>query len=389
MSQFLAAYERYAMSVTDAPYDFLHAAGLACLSTISLGRRWIDRGSSGIQPNLYLMLLAGSSRDRKSTAVDMATDLIREVEPSRVGPSDFSSEGLVWSLVPRGDVKPKTKIVLPFPEFGDFLATAAKHHGSSLSPTLCQLYDGKSFERTRSGKPSLKIRNPRVALFGAVAFGMMERYADPTDWVTGFFARILWISPTERRPRFTTIPPANPRGLAEVRGALKELRFALKAARAPMALRDDAIKLYEEFSASIPEDLPDPAQAAQRERLLFSILKLAMLYQIDANHNAAIDVDAMTRACRFGQRAWDSFQIAYADSSGTPLARLAKRIWKRLSEAGVGKTVPQRELYRQVHATVDEFMPALEMLIKMQVVKMGEREAGSRTWKALEPYPKT
>lgn len=383
MSQFLAAFERYAVTVTDAPMDFLHAAGLACLSTVSLSRRWIERGN-GIHPNLFLMLLAGSSADRKSTAVDLGIDLLKKVEKGRVGPEDFSGEGLVSGLAARGDTKPKTKIILPLPEFGNYLATAGRQHGSTLSPTLCRIYDGGSFDRQRSGKPTQRIIKPRVSLLGGVAFGMLAKYGDPTDWVTGFYARMLWIMPSQRRPRFPVAPEPDRAAGRIAQENLADLRLQLKSGPKPLSIEPEALQAFEKFAASTPENHADPAVAATRERLMNAVWKLALLYQVDLDHNAPISRQATDNAVQLAMRAWDSFQIAYAASSGSQLGRNANRIWAHASAAQDGFT-PRRELYRKLHIPVDEFMPAMDVLLKLGVVRQRtkDRQAGLEV---LEPY---
>lgn len=382
MSQFLAAFERYAVTVTDAPMDFLHAAGLACLSTVSLSRRWIERGT-GIHPNIFLMLLAGSSADRKSTAVRLATELLERIEKNRVGPTDFSGEGLISNLASRGDVKAKTRIILPISEFGNYLATASRQHGTTLSPTLCQIYDGESFSRSRSGKPIQRIRKPRVSMLGGVAFGMLAKYGDPTDWVTGFYARILWVMPSQRRPRLSIIP--EPDRVAErlARESLADLRLQLKAAPRSLDIDPAALRTYDDFAASIPEDHTDPAPAATRERLMNAVWKLALIYQIDLDHNAPISRQAADSAIQFARRSWDSFKIAYAASSGSQLGRNANRIWAASGNAG--SFVPRRELYRKLHIAVDEFMPAAQVLITLGVVRqrIKNHQVGLEV---LEPY---
>lgn len=382
MSQFLAAFERYAVTVTDAPMDFLHAAGLACLSTVSLSRRWIERGT-GIHPNVFLMLLAGSSADRKSTAVRLATEILEKVEKGRVGPTDFSGEGLISSLAMRGDAKPKTRIILPISEFGNYLATASRQHGTTLSPTLCQIYDGESFSRVRSGKAPQRIVKPRVSMLGGVAFGMLAKYGDLTDWVTGFYARILWVTPSQRRPRFSIIPEPDRTAERMARESLMDLRLQLKAAPKPLDVSPGALQAYDAFSSSIPEDHGDPAVAASRERLMNAVWKLALIYQIDLDHNATISRQAMDNAIQFAHRAWDAFRIAHAASSDSQLGRNANRIWA--AAGSTGTFTPRRELYRKLHIAVDEFMPAAQVLITLGVVRqrVKDRQMGLEV---LESY---
>lgn len=393
MSQFLAQWEEYAQSVTDAPHDFLHAAGIVALSGISLGRRWLERGADGIHPAIYVMLLAGSSRDRKSYCVDkLAMKILRKVETKRVGPEDFSPEGLVTSYLPHDGVK-RNKKVIPQPEFGKYLARSKQQYGASTSAVLCQLYDGATFDYQRSGKPPLTVKAPLTSLFGGVAYGMLVQHGNPMDWVSGFYARMLWVIPRERRPKFDPPPPANPEGFERCVRALRDLRDRLKAARRPLALTKDAENYYIEFAKTIPDDLIDPALAASRERLMDAVLRLSIIYQVDLNHNTDISVHAMRLACDFGSRAWAATKVAYRESDGTEMDRDTVRIWRYLS-AQPEMAMCRRDLYRNLNMRVAAFNAASEGLIKLGVlVKTAVKTEGSAKplpgYKVIDAYVDT
>jgi hypothetical protein len=381
MSQFLAHWEEYAQSVTDAPIDFLHSAGLIALSGISLGRRWLDRGADGIHPAVYIMLLAGSSRDRKSYCVDkLAMKILRKVETKRVGPEDFSPEGLVTSYLPHDGIK-RNKKVIPQPEFGKYLARSKQQYGASTSAVLCQLYDGATFDYQRSGKPPLTIKAPLTSLFGGVAYGMLVQHGNPMDWVSGFYARMLWVIPRERRPKFDPPPPANPEGFERCVEALFDLKTRLKASRRALGLSKDAESHYIEFAKTIPDDLTDPALAASRERLMDATLRLSIIYQVDLDHNQDIGIAAMARACEFASRAWEATKVAYRESDGSELDRDTVRIWRYLTEQP-GMMMARRDLYRSLSMRVGAFNAASESLIKMGVLIKAPVPTGSDTGKS-------
>lgn len=392
MSQFLSRWEEYAHGVTDAPSDFLHAAGLIALSGITLGRRWIDRGVNGIHPNIYVMLLAGSSRDRKSYCVDdLGIGLLRDVESRRVGPEDFSPEGLVSSLIKRGDEPLRNKIIIPQPEFGKYLARSKQQYGASTSAILCQLYDGTTFDYQRSGKPPLTIKAPCVGLFGGVAFGMLAQHGNPMDWVSGFYARFLWVIPSARRPRNDITPPANPQGRAACVAALRDLKVRLKAAKRPLELSPGAREALSAFTATIPEEGLDAALSASRERLMNATLKLALIYQVDADHGAAISRESMVKATDFATRSWAACRLAYAETMETPVGKDVNRLWECLSEAPNGK-LSRREAYRKLHMGAANFNVAINILLqlgvvaKCSVVSATGAEKVVMGYQAIEPY---
>lgn len=390
MSQFLAQWEEYAQGVTDAPLDFLHSAGLMALSTVSLGRRWIDRGVNGVHPNLFLMLVAGSSRDRKSFCVsDLGMTLIRSVEPKRIGPEDFSPEGLVSTLLPK-DGKRLRAIVVPQPEFGEYLARSSKQYATTASSNLCKLYDGQTFNFKRSKGEMVAVKDPRVSFFGGVAFGMLAKYGDPADWATGFYARFLWVMPTSRRPRNEVIPPANEDGFARCSNALRDLRDRLKASRRSLGISEEAMKLVKDFGETIPEKDLNPDLSASRERLLNIVLKLGMLYQVDRDHNAHIGKEAMERAVIFATRSWIATKLAYSESTHSQLSKNANRIWKLLWES-TDNRLPRREAYRRLHLGASDFNAATDVLEKLGVLRKCQVAVEGTTkpvvgFMAAEPY---
>lgn len=401
MSRFLAAYEDLFAKSTDAPVEFGHAGGLAVLSTIALGRRWIERGASRIKPNVFMLLTADSSRDRKSTSVSIAVDIIKEVDARRVGPDDFTAEGLVSFMRHRGgenqqddedgefDTKKivtKSRIVLPIEEFGTYLA-ASGSYAKTLAATMCRLYDGRRIEKVRaSGKTVIVVEDPLVTMLGGVAYGMLERYADETDWITGFFTRIVWVTPVNRRVPYVTPPPTPTTQRKIVVDAAQSIynELVTSAHSGVMQLTPNANQIFQTFAENlkIDEKCEDPAVVAQRERLLNVIWKLSILYQIDIDSSYDISDVAVQRACTFAQQAWTSFKLVYARCSGTRQGRLIRRVWEYVSAHGEPSKrkldgsyesggVTRRQLYRGLGMSVGDVIPILDMLYHGGIIGHG------------------
>lgn len=369
MSRFLAAYDAYVSKLTDAPVEFGRSAGLALLSSIATGRRYLNKGM-GIHPNLFFLLMADSSRDRKSTSVDLAIELLREVETDRVGPDDFTGEGLLKIMRTRRPTKkgkvfpPRNKIMLPLPEFGVTLA-AQRSYAATMTGILCKLYDGSSFERARAAGPAIKIERPRVSMLGGCAFAMLEQFGEPMDWINGFFARCLFVTAQTRRPVYSSQPVRSQADFDAMLMALRDLRDELEntaqAGSDKMHLLPGAETTFDQLSAMIPVNESDLAATAQRERLMNTTLKLAMLYQIDIDPKQQIGALAMDAACQYALKAWEAFKLVYARSSGSPFGRLLTKIWVALTAAGMAG-IERRDLYRSVHCPLEQFLPAAELL---------------------------
>lgn len=330
MSRFLAAYEDLFAKSTDAPVEFGHAGGLAVLSTIALGRRWMDRGSETIHPNLFMLLCADSSKDRKSTSVKLAANLIRSEERSRLGPDNFTPEGLFTFMF-----KGHKELLLPIGEFGVFLSHASGH-SKGLYAEMCNLYDGQDIVKARS-KGDDTIERPLVTLFGGVAYGMLEKYMDPKAWDAGFYPRMLWVTPITRRPPFIIVPETPYTEQKIVWRNLKQLISDLQTTMdtcGKMTLAKGADKDYEAFAESLVSDekQEDATVNAQRERLKNIVWKLAMLYQIDIDPNSEISIAAMDSAYAFAKTSWISFKTVFDKTYGALTDRFNVKVWRYIHD---------------------------------------------------------
>lgn len=382
MSRFLSLYEEYVSKRTDAPKEFGHAAGLTCLSAVTIGNRWL---TSGLHPNLYVLLVGPSSRDRKSTSIELMVDILRDVAEKRMGPSDGTPEGLMHHMRrKRPPAVGNNKLLLTYSEFGHTLASAQRTYSSGLGPLLCQLYDGTSITRVRSGVKPLKVVDPRVSLIGGCAYGMLEKYVSAVDWEGGFFARIIFVRGLTRPNSFPSIPDLNEAERSLLRMKLADLIQELEATQGAMALLPETKSLYEDFIRSIPDESGDPAIVAHRERLINTIPKLALLYQVDEDPKCSIGLSAMRKAIWFGGTAWASFRDTYMRSSGHPRARLMRRLWRLVDESG--GTIAKRDLMRSCHLALHEFQPTLEQMRDTGIICFTTLPDGRLAVKLLEPY---
>ncbi len=370
MSRFLKAYSNYISTLTDAPIEFGQASALTILGMTAIGRRWIDRGS-GIRPNLFTMLVAGSSVDRKSTSVAAAIEVLKAVEPQRVGPKDFTAESLTFHMRKR-PIKTRNKMILPLEEFGEFLAVAKRGYGQTLMSTLCNLYDGNDFERLRSRKKPLHVEKPRLAILGGVSFGMLEKFSEPVDWATGFFSRMLFIQGLTRPPPMISQPAKDRRAEDLAIASLIDLRDEMKANPKALPIDKSAEAVYRQLTQKMVLS-DDPSISAYRERLLTSTWKLALIFQVDLNPQQPIAAPAMELASDLAFKIWVSFNVAYSRTSGSNRAKLTNRLWRRIGEKG-SEGISKRDLYRSAHVPIDEFLPSIEMLKQLGVIEISSRK---------------
>lgn len=313
-SRFIWPFRQFFLQATDAPFEYGEAAALMALSSIALGRRWLEYGN-GIKPNLFLMLAGASSVARKSTCVNYTKKLIQEVDDARVGPRDYTVEGLIRWMQEKDPQtnRVRNKVVLFAEEFGADLARMEAYAGTTATD-FCALYDGEGFEKVRAKGGVTRIDKPRVSLFAACAYPMLQRYLKPKDWLNGYLMRFVYVTPMTMREKFL-IQPQPPQHLwKQASIALKILRDDLQRMHYGMSLDPQAIALFTHAITQFDAHADTTANIAQTYKARFgvNILKLAMLYQIDEDPNAPVGYNAMQNAMQFAfTTCWPSFQSAY------------------------------------------------------------------------------
>lgn len=143
---------------TEVPQMFAAWSAIAGISAI-LGRRtYIEFGAGNIYPNMYITLVAGSGQMRKSTSIDMISDMLREIKPGpNIVAQKLTPEALIDSLkvVHTEDPAHFMKVTCTGFILADELATFLnkQSYEAGIAPLLIQFFDCKaSWEyRTKSG----------------------------------------------------------------------------------------------------------------------------------------------------------------------------------------------------------------------------------------------
>lgn len=308
-SVFIKSYIDYATQATDAPIEFAEAGALMCLSSISMRYR---RTMQGIIPNLFIILTGPSTKCRKSTSCDLAMKIISAVVPDREGPTDITPEGLLKIMSDTPKRQGRNTLVLCFSEFGRILSASTRTFGVGLGASLCDLYDGAKIFRTRSTSDDITVNDPMVSLIGGCAYRMFDLYTSAEDWGSGFFGRLLMIPGSQSREVKMMIPIADPALKTEAIYNLQYLHDYIKNTSNPndskglaLDISEEAVEIYINALKTEFVDLGDDEDlAAYRERIYVTMIKCALLYQIDINPDLPISRLAMQKSINFCRIAW-------------------------------------------------------------------------------------
>lgn len=340
MSRFIAPFRQFFFQACDASFEFGEATALMILASIAIGRRELDYGR-GIRPNLFLMLAGDSSVPRKTTCVNFAKQFVTEVDSERVGPRDYTMEGLLKWMQQKdpSTQKTKNKVSLFSEEFGADLARI-EAYAATMPTDLCALYDGESFEKARAQSGVLRVDRPRVNLFAACAYPFLKRYVKPRDWMGGFYMRFLFVTPTTLRQPYPIAPPFPHPEYQQALVALKCLRDDIqvtKGTHLKLRLDPQAEQLYASAIAQFGQYAKQlgPVAATYQGRFSTTLLKLALLYQLDIDPMSWVTALAVQQAVQFAfQICWPSFQEAYKQTALGEFETLFHAVYQTLHESG-------------------------------------------------------
>lgn len=395
---FMQAWSYFFERATDAPAAYGIGSGLMALSTISLGRLKLDNGQRGINSNLYMMLTGPSSIARKSTSVQFAQTAVETLEPSYVGPRDYTMEALAsWmatSVAPGHHQAHSTKrnrVCLFAEEFGADLAKRSQYN-ASFDTEFCHLYDGSSTEKIRAdSRKSVRVDSPRVNIFAACAHTFLERYLSYDDWMSGFLLRFLYVEPTALRPRFASQPTFPHAEWGEAMRNLQWIKQALDYRSGlglipGSGLSPEARAVYESYTdwlaSQVKEDGPPKNYLG---RFFHSVLKCALLAQLNIEpQSLVVSYAAMMDAVKWSADIfWPSFLSVFKLTTQNDPKSLKSRLAAFIAQnpnvpvGVVGKTF--LNAYR-VDAAIRE-------LVSMQVVDLVPMGDGTRVLRLRPETP--
>jgi hypothetical protein len=203
-------YIEWARTVGDAAVQYHEAGAFVILSTLLAGSVQLYTSYGRVVPNLWFMILADTTLTRKTTAMDLAVDMLVDIDPDTILATDGSIEGLMTSL----SMRPGRPSVFLRDEFSGLLEQVSKRdYYAGMLETLTKLYDGKLQKRVLR-KETIEVRDPRLILFTG---GIKERIYSllgPEHINSGFVPRFCFITAETDVMKVKPLGPPNPESLA-------------------------------------------------------------------------------------------------------------------------------------------------------------------------------
>jgi len=278
---------------TEVPSTFALWTGIFAISE-TLGRDcFIDQGHFTVYPNLYIVLVAGSAKCRKSTAINIATDFLKLVRPEvKILSQKLTPEAMI-SALSETTIKDKTKVVEEAVGcfINDELSTLIDRNtfASSLIPILTKLYDCKDFTYETRARGTESVINPCLSILGGSTIQWI-REAIPVHAIGGgFTSRVIFVyrATRERKIAWPTKSQENVEREKWIVSDLNEIRKL----RGSFGVTSEAIEIYtKEYDDFLDGPLAsNPYLSGYAGRRHVTLLKVAMALSAARSDDREID----------------------------------------------------------------------------------------------------
>jgi hypothetical protein len=222
-STFVEDYIAWASSLGDAAPQYHQAGAFIILSALLSGSVQLPTSFGTMKPNLWFMILADTTLTRKSTAMDIAMDLLEEVDSSTILATDGSIEGLMSSL----STRPSQPSIFLRDEFSGLLdSMVKKDYYAGMAETLTKLYDGKLQKRILK-KEVIEVKDPCLMLFAGGIKNKVCSLLTTEHISSGFIPRFVFITAESDVTRVQPLGPPTERdttGREAILNTMRQLR---------------------------------------------------------------------------------------------------------------------------------------------------------------------
>lgn len=281
---------------TEIPERFSFWSGVSAISAILSRDAFVDMGYFTVYPNTYIVLVAGSARCHKSTAISVGTKFMKQSKKQvKIMSQKMTPEALISSLSGMAS-KDETTIVNTAEGIMvvDELATLIDKNAfnSGLIPVLTKLYDSDDFTYETKSRGIEHIQNPCLSLLGGSTIHWIKEAIPKVAIGGGFTSRVLFVF-QESPEKLVAFPSMSSEEKAIRDDIINDLGD-LENIRGEYVLTREAAKFYEDEykrfvnESSLFEDKDLSGYAGRRDIM---ILKLAMISSASIKNDLVIDYD--------------------------------------------------------------------------------------------------
>lgn len=376
-------YIEWAKTLGDAAWQYHEAGVFIVLSSLLSSSVRLPTSFGTITPNLWLLILADTTLTRKTTAMDIAMDMILDIDSDCVLATDGSIEGLLTSL----STRPSRASIFLRDEFSGLLEMMTRRdYYSGMAETLTKLYDGK-FQKRVLRKEIIEIRDPILIVY---AGGIRTRIYELLNYgyiTSGFIPRFMFVAADSDISRLKPLGPPTDASTAGRDALLTKFRNLYDHFTAEQTIKmgereitvpkkwdaeltPEAWVRYNKFEADMLQvgldsdraDLMTPTM----DRLAKSGLKMAILLAATrGEHTVVVNEQDIVRAFYYIER-WSPFTLDLIHNIGKTMSeRQLERVHRSITQQ---PGITRSQLMQNHHLTARDADLVFETLMQRGLI---------------------
>lgn len=397
---FIKDYKEWANRATDAPEQYHELTCFIALSAVICSGLWLGVEWGEIVPNLWGLVLGESTLTRKTTAMRLAVDTLKDLDESLILATDGSAEGLLTGLSHR----PKRVSIYWKDEVsGLFDSINRKDYLAGLPETLTQLYDVPKVLTRLLRKETITISEPYFIFFGGGIRDKVYSLINDEYILSGFLPRFLVVSGENDLSRLRRTGPPTEfsterkdhiiRSLADLKDRFNttiETTIGGQTVQWPTRiearLTDEAWQYYGDIEEKLTNAGNDSDMSMLAlptfTRLGFSLLKMSLLVaasrrEPDSSNRLAVELRDVKQAAFYIER-WGHYSIDLLLNAGK--SQTEKIISKALSLVKRNEGLPKSELMQRMHLSARDAKDLIDTMSQRGLIDTKPAGRGIRLY---------
>lgn len=397
---FIKDYKEWANHATDAPEQYHELTCFIALSAVVCSGLWLGVEWGEIVPNLWGLVLGESTLTRKTTAMRLAVDTLKDIDESLILATDGSAEGLLTGLSHR----PKRVSIFWKDEVsGLFDSINRKDYLAGLPETLTQLYDVPKVLTRLLRKETITISEPYFIFFGGGIRDKVYSLINDEYILSGFLPRFLVVSGENDLSRLRrTGPPTEfsterkdkiVRQLADLKEKYNvTVQTQIAGQMVEWPSRIEARLTSEAWShyGDLEEKLTNAGNDSDMSmlalptftRLGFSLLKMSLLVaasrrEPDSSNRLIVEIGDVKQAAFYIER-WGHYSIDLLLNAGKSQGE--KAIGRALSLIKKHEGLPKSELMQRLHLNARDAKDLIDTMMQRGLINIVPAGRGVRLY---------
>lgn len=355
----ISRYLQYA-SVTEAPKRMHFWAAVGTVAGALRRRVWIDMKRFQWFPSFYIIYVGPPGIVAKSTTIDIATDLLRQVPGIKFGPNAITWQALVSAFAAasesfeyRGEFHPMSPLTLVASELGSLLNLQDR----DMVNLLIELWDGKkSYEKITKMSGNDVVEAPWINLQAGTTPHWVADNMPAAMIGGGLSSRCIFVYGDTKDKYIAYVDEHVSDGDQQLRADLihdlEHISTLCGCYTITAAARDWGRQWYERFWKAALERKDDVMMEGYGARKQTHIHKVAMVLSASRGDSLIIDVDDLQLANTMLEDIERDMHRVFSRIGRTEDSMQAERFIDYVRRKGL---TPYDEAYRMIHTYFPDF----------------------------------